>query len=196
MRVIAGEFKGRRLLGPPGRTTRPVTDRVKEALFATITPWLDGARAADLFAGPGSMGIEALSRGAAHCWFAERDGAAVERLRRNLAACGADDRATLWTGDIYRTLPARLAELPGPLDVVFLDPPYPDDARWLDADGEALLRALAGAMDPQAVAVFRTPQTLEAPPELGGLALKRRKVYGSMALHYYQPGPAGDRSAD
>lgn len=186
MRIIAGQHKGRKLLGPPGRVTRPITDRVKSALFDTLAAWMPEARVADLFAGTGSMGIESLSRGADHVWFAERDRDALDRLKRNLADCGCEGRATIWTGDIYRKLPGWLGELSAPLDVVFLDPPYPDDARWLDDQSRTLLDAIASALAADGVVVFRTPKAVEVPEQFGPLELARRREYGSMAMHYIQ----------
>src|SRR5215213_11146140 len=85
MRIIAGEFRGRRLLPPEGAdVTRPITDRVKQSLFDILAPDIEGARVLDLFAGTGSMGLESLSRGAAHATFFEADRSAAKRLRRNI----------------------------------------------------------------------------------------------------------------
>ena len=81
MRIIAGEFRGRKLIPPQGDATRPITDRVKQSLFDILTPRIDGARIYDLFAGTGSMGLECLSRGAAHSTFFEADRSALERLK-------------------------------------------------------------------------------------------------------------------
>src|SRR5438094_5779339 len=84
MRIIAGEFRGRRLLAPESDTTRPITDRVKQSLFDILAPRMEGATVLDLFAGTGSMGLESLSRGAAAAWFFEADRPALARLRRNI----------------------------------------------------------------------------------------------------------------
>ena len=84
MRIIAGEFCGRKLLSPEGDTTRPITDRVKQSLFDIVSPYIEGAAVYDCFAGTGSMGLECLSRGAAHVTFFELDKSAGERLRRNI----------------------------------------------------------------------------------------------------------------
>src|ERR671934_2307496 len=94
MRVVAGRFGGRRLRAPRGRDTRPTSDRVREALFSILGP-MEDARVLDLFAGSGALGIEALSRGAAHATFVERDRAAADVIRRNLATVGAEARATV-----------------------------------------------------------------------------------------------------
>jgi 16S rRNA (guanine966-N2)-methyltransferase len=119
VRIIAGRWPGRPIVAPPGRATRPTSDRTREALFSMLASRLgsfDGLKVADLFAGSGALGLEALSRGAAHCVFVETDRAAVEAIRTNLAALGAE-------GDIL-ALSAEHARIPGPLDLAFLDPPY------------------------------------------------------------------------
>ena len=193
MRIIAGQYKGRRLLSPEGTVTRPITDRVKAALFNSLLPWLPDAAVADLFCGSGSMGLEALSRGARHCWFAERDRPAIAMLERNLDMVRAEGGATVWQGDILLRLPAWLAELPGKLDIVFLDPPYELADRWFAGEAEpqsaaerdGTFAALAGVLAADGVAVFRTPRRLNLPAAVGGLELGRRKEYGSMALNFF-----------
>ena len=117
MRVVAGEFKGRRLVAPRGRRTRPTADRVREALFSMLGD-VSGARVLDLYAGSGALGIEALSRGAESAVFVERDRAALAALERNLEATGAP-------GEVRRQDVARFLERQeGTFDLVFCDPPY------------------------------------------------------------------------
>lgn len=123
MRVIAGEAKGRTLVVPRGGDTRAVTDRIRETLFAIIEPELDGARVADLFAGAGSLGIEALSRGAAHATFVERGAEAVKAIRRNLETTGFAGRSDIVVANVIAYLDSRPR---GPFDVVFCDPPFAD----------------------------------------------------------------------
>ncbi len=101
MRVIAGEFRGRRLIAPSGDVTRPITDRVKQSLFDILTPLLPDARVADCFAGTGSMGLECLSRGSAFVEFFETDRSAVERLRQNIKALGVAERCKVRPGDLF-----------------------------------------------------------------------------------------------
>ncbi len=126
MRVIAGEAKGRTLVAPKGTGTRPATDRIRETLFAILEPELGDARVLDLFAGAGTMGIEALSRGAAHVVFVERAAAAVEALRRNLATTGFGERAEVVAANVIGFLDRGV---PGEgADLVFLDPPFADVA--------------------------------------------------------------------
>ena len=119
MRIIAGRWRGRPLLAPPGDSTRPTADRVREALFSMLASRLgsfEGLQVADLFAGSGALGLEALSRGAAHCVFVESDRKAIDAIRANIAALGA-------SGEV---LPrnAEHAAFPRPVDLAFLDPPY------------------------------------------------------------------------
>jgi 16S rRNA (guanine966-N2)-methyltransferase len=120
MRIVAGAWRGRRLVAPPGRTTRPTSDRVREALFSILGP-LDGERVLDLFAGSGALGLEALSRGAAEATFVERDRAALRALRANVEALGAQARVV--AGDAAGFL-RNAAETHAHYDLVFLDPPY------------------------------------------------------------------------
>jgi 16S rRNA (guanine966-N2)-methyltransferase len=121
MRVVAGEFGGRRLIAPDGTTTRPTTDRVREAVFNSLAAadLLDGAVVVDLYAGSGAMGIEALSRGAARCTFVERDRDALSALRQNITALCLDDRATVVTSDVMAWVPAMRG-----VDLALIDPPY------------------------------------------------------------------------
>jgi 16S rRNA (guanine966-N2)-methyltransferase len=125
VRIVAGLWRGRRLVAPQGSATRPTADRVRQALFDMLlhAPWggretVQGARVLDVFAGTGAFGLEALSRGAAHATFVEHERAALAALRTNIAALGAQDRSAI--------LPVDALALPAgePADLVFLDPPY------------------------------------------------------------------------
>jgi 16S rRNA (guanine966-N2)-methyltransferase len=121
VRIIAGDWRGRPLAAPAGAATRPTADRVRETLFSMLVSRLgsfDELGVADLFAGSGAFGFEALSRGAARCTFVERDAAALAAIRSNAAKLGAGDRATILASDALR-LPRA-----GPFDLVFADPPY------------------------------------------------------------------------
>ena len=119
MRIIAGQWRGRTLIAPPGDATRPTADRTREALFSMLTSRVgsfEELRVADIFAGTGALGLEALSRGAAHCTFVEREREALTALKANVEKLGA-------TGTDIR---AQAAEsfTGGPFDIVFMDPPY------------------------------------------------------------------------
>ncbi len=118
MRIIAGSAKGRRLRGPRGQGTRPMTGRAREALFSSLGRRVVGARVLDLYAGSGSLGLEALSRGAAGAVFVERDAAALAALRANLGAVGLGGKIV--SGDVALYLDGATEEF----DLVFVDPPY------------------------------------------------------------------------
>jgi 16S rRNA (guanine966-N2)-methyltransferase len=132
MRVVAGTARGRPLVAPPGSSTRPTTDRVREAIFNAL--WArglpEGVDVADLFAGSGALGVEALSRGATHATFVDRDRAALMAIRRNVETCGFADRATIVAGPVERWLDGVYAAGPR-FGVVFCDPPYAFGA-WAD----------------------------------------------------------------
>ena len=126
MRIIAGCWKGRALMAPPGLATRPTSDRARQAIFDQLwhAPWagravVEGATVLDGFAGTGAMGLEALSRGAARAFFMEQDRAALAALRTNITACKAGDACRVIAGDV--TAPPVAA---APCTLVFLDPPY------------------------------------------------------------------------
>lgn len=118
MRVIAGEFKSRRLLAPEGDQTRPTPDRLKESLFSALGDRIEGCTFLDAYAGSGAVGIEALSRGASRAIFVERHPKALDALRKNLAALELTARAVVIAGSVSKALRTQLA------DIVFLDPPY------------------------------------------------------------------------
>jgi 16S rRNA (guanine(966)-N(2))-methyltransferase RsmD len=120
LRIVAGRWGGRTLVAPPGRGTRPTSDRVREALFSILGP-LDGLRVLDLFAGSGALGLEALSRGAAQATLVERERAALRALRANVDALEAD--AEVVAGDA-RAFLRSAREQGAQYDLVFLDPPY------------------------------------------------------------------------
>src|ERR1700719_4403682 len=118
MRVIAGEFRSRRLKTVPGLALRPTPDRLREALFNALAPRIVGVTFLDAYAGSGAVGIEALSRGAAHAVFIEKHFSAVRVIRENLASLGIEDRATVVQSAAVPALPKFEA------DIYFLDPPY------------------------------------------------------------------------
>lgn len=126
MRIIAGRWKGRALIAPPGLATRPTSDRARQAIFDQLwhAPWagralVENAVVLDAFAGTGAMGLEALSRGAAQVFFMEQDRAALTTLRANIASCKAGDACRVIAGDVTAPPPAAT-----PCSLVFLDPPY------------------------------------------------------------------------
>ena len=120
MRIIAGDFKGRRLKTPRWDGLRPTSDKLRETLFNILAPWIDAARVLDGFAGTGAVGIEALSRGAAHVTFVEKDRRAIALIQANLAACGVEADYNVSQGDVG----AELRNGNAPFDLILLDPPY------------------------------------------------------------------------
>ena len=181
-RVIAGTARSIRLEAP-GPGTRPLADRVKQTLFAVLDPDLPGSRFLDLFAGSGAAGIEALSRGAAHATFVERDATAARVIAANLARThlGHPDRVTLVRGDVlaWLTDPARRGE--PSTDLVVIDPPY--------ADREALgaaLRAIGAVLAPGGRVVAKHFWRDTPPPEVGLLASERERRFGETALTFYR----------
>lgn len=169
MRIIAGEWRGRPLFAPPGATTRPTGDRTREALFSMLASRLgslEGLVVADLFAGTGALGLEALSRGAAHCTFVEQDRIAIEALQSNIAALKAEDRTQV------RQQSATGAVVGGPFDLIFTDAPYSTGF------GQIALAhyAEAGAIAPGGWVSLET--AAKEPVEIDGFTLAVERVYG------------------
>jgi 16S rRNA (guanine966-N2)-methyltransferase len=132
VRVIAGDWRGRKLAAPKGDATRPTSDRTRETLFNMLASRLgsfEGLTVVDLFAGSGALGIEALSRGAASCLFVEQDAAAVDTIRANIAALDARSRSEVNRGSVMDLGPARM-----PYDLILLDPPYGTGAAGVALD--------------------------------------------------------------
>ncbi len=171
MRIVAGRFRRRKLLSNPGLVTRPITDRVKEILFERLTGEFEDARVADVFAGTGTLGLEALSRGAKSVVFIEADRKAHELLKENVAKLGVESETLCWRADVMRCSyrPKGVPELL-PFDVIFFDPPYklvpfikPGDSLY-----KSLERLAKEEISTQeALMIFRVPEgsefTLPAP---------------------------------
>jgi len=176
MRIIAGEWRGRPLKAPAGAATRPTADRVRETLFSMLASRLgtfEGLRVADLFAGSGALGFEALSRGAAHVTFVEQDRAALDAIRANAAALKADDRAQILARSALR-LPAS-----EPFDLIFADPPYEEGSGSQAAQAASGWLAPGGWMSVETArgdAVAAGDWTIEAERDVGRarLTLLRR----------------------
>lgn len=171
MRVIAGEYRGRRLTAPGGKDTRPTTDRVKEAMFAVIQFDVAGARVLDTFAGSGALGIEALSRGAAHADFVEKEPDCLKVLEENLKAVGAGN-ASILRGDVIKLLPSL-----GPYDLMLLDPPY---AAGYYAPVLELARD-NGVLADGAIVVAECRKSFDLSVPMG-YNLTKRKEYGDISL--------------
>ena len=174
MRVIAGEFRSRRLKSIPGAATRPTPDRLRETLFDILAPRIAGATFLDAYAGTGAVGIEALSRGAAHACFLERNRAALEAIRRESGVARSwSARATVVAGPVLLTLPQRIRA-----DIVFLDPPYD-----LEREYAAALELLAET--PPALAVVQHSVRLALADVYGVLRRTRIVKQGDNALSFY-----------
>lgn len=182
MRVIAGDFGGRRLDAPKGLKTRPTSDRVREALFMSFGDMTDWT-VLDLFAGSGAQGIEALSRGAAFAHFVDSGRPAFECIAANLRTLGIADRAKVWPIG----LPAgvrKLAPIVGECDLVLADPPYGGQ------DARAILAALGECRFKAGVVVaLERHQKDEVPSEAGALTLVRERRYGETVVTLYGARP-------
>lgn len=178
MRVIGGEARGRKLVPVPGGTTRPITGRVKKALFDILGDLVPGCRFLDLFAGTGSVGIEALSRGADACVFVERNSRAVATIRRNLQSTGLVGRARVVRGDVFRHIEQHSSE---DFDIIYVAPPQYKDL-WADTllalDRGSLLRG-GGTIVAQ---IYPKEYHLL---ELHSLAMYEQRRYGSTLLCFY-----------
>ena len=183
MRVIAGALKGRRLLTPRGATTRPTADQVRIALMDALGPWLPDARVLDLFAGAGGVGLEALSRGAAHATFIERDPRALAALVENIRTLDVESRTYVVRGDVARQL-ERLAGEGRRFEIIFLDPPYA-----MDVGERALAELGAGALSPPDGLVVAQHLTKRRPaPEYGVLRAFRDRRFGETTLTFFRGG--------
>ena len=173
MRIIAGQWRGRPLVAPKGDATRPTADRTREALFSMLVSRLGGLedlRVADLFAGSGALGLEALSRGAAHCIFVEQDRAALDALRSNIAKLGAQN-AEVRPGSVLALPPTAT-----PLDVVMMDPPYFSGAGSVALDKLARLGWIGSAT----LVSIETARTEDV--SVDGFAIEAQRDYGKARI--------------
>lgn len=201
LRIIAGEFRSRLLETPPdARTTRPLPDRVRVALFSMLQGHLEGEVVVDVFAGTGSFGLEAISRGAEHAYFIERDRGALTMLRRNIDALGVAERCTVIPGDALG--PAALGVIPERVHVVMMDPPYPmlEEPTTRAPILEQFARFVE-RLDETGYAIWRSPwpfvehvgdeadpaerRRVEIPLEIPGAEGPETHSYGSTAVHWY-----------
>jgi 16S rRNA (guanine966-N2)-methyltransferase len=191
VRVIAGEFGGRRLAAPRGRSTRPTSDRVREALFMALEP-LEDLHVLDLFAGSGALGIEALSRGAARADFVEPDLAARRVLQENLDALAIAERARVWPLRLPRGL-STMKDVLASADVILADPPYGGD------EARAILRALGEAGVKEGARVVVEHHAKDALPEREGRLVRgRARQYGEtmVSTYRFEAGPTPEREEE
>ncbi len=193
MRIIGGEFRGRLIQAPPGSGTRPMLDRVRQALFSWMGERCDGERVLDLFSGSGSLGLEALSRGAASARFVERDPRAFRVLEGNLASLGVGERARAVRGDaLHPGSWSDAAQTPPDdprYDLVFYDPPYAMLA--LPAERHQVLQALerliAGRLAPDGKLVFHAPKGRCSARDFEPAFDHALREYGSNAIWLLAP---------
>ena len=182
MRIISGQAKGRKITAPKGLATRPVTDMIKGALFNV---WGEAVRQScflDLFAGSGSVGLEALSRGAQFVIFVDSGKDAVKNIRQNLAACRFSENYEVYGRDVFLVLPI-LQRRGMKFDYIFIDPPFPDStifSKIMPALDNGVLLQPAGCL------VIRSAKNVDLPQNSKALHKYRADKYGESVLHYYR----------
>lgn len=184
MRIVAGEFRGRKLHAPKGMNIRPTSDRVREAIFNIIGPRFPEVRVLDLFAGTGALGLEALSRGAAQAVFVDENSEAIRLISTNIKSCGVQDRSLVIQGPVDRVL-RRLCKSEEPsekFNLIFLDPPYGKGYV------EKTLRGLTALAAPEAlvVAEHHTRDVLSV--RLGEWLLNQERKYGDTKVSFFCKG--------
>ncbi|GEO66192.1 16S rRNA (guanine(966)-N(2))-methyltransferase RsmD [Levilactobacillus spicheri] len=183
MRIVAGDFGGRRLKAVPGMATRPTTDKVKEAMFNIIGPYFDGGRSLDLFAGSGGLSIEAVSRGIEHAVLIDRQYAAIKTIKDNVTVTKAADRFEILKRDARRAV-TELAQRGDQFNLVFFDPPY---AQQKIVQQMTQLREL-GLLAPDARIVCETDQQADLPEAVPGFDFIEQRNYGITVLTIYALG--------
>ena len=186
MRVIAGTYRSRQLAAPRGLQTRPTSDRLRETLFNILAPRLEGCRFVDLYAGTGAVGIEAISRGAEHVWFAENAEPALASLRQNLAALKIGRGFTLEDRGVGAML-QRLGKLTQPVDVIYLDPPYEAEDEYsgtLNFFGSLRGRAI---LNENALVIAEHSSKAKLAGRYGVLEHTRLLKQGDAALSFFVP---------
>ena len=181
MKITSGKYKYRKLEVPHG--IRPTTEKVREAVFSMIQPWLPGAAVLDLFAGSGAMGLEALSRGAERCWFCESGRANQKILASNIANCGAGPEAVV-IGRDFRAAIADIADQGQDirLDVVIMDPPYDKTSYYEDA---MLMLQENGLLDEGSIVVAEHLYDNKLSDTYGKLKRFKEKRYGSIGVDVF-----------
>ncbi len=181
MRIIAGTARGRRIKAPKGSTIRPTADRVREALFNILPRGFSGKQVLDLFAGTGSLSLEALSRGAASALLVDESTEAAGLIRRNLETLGFMDRARIWSTPVGKAL-SRLADEGAAYDAIFLDPPY--DGGWVNRTMPVISRA--GILHAGGAVVAEHSARERVDEEYGGLVRRDCRRYGGTVLSFFE----------
>ena len=181
MRVIAGTAKGHQLYAPKGIETRPITAKIKEALFNIWQDGIHGADFLDLFAGSGSIGIEALSRGADHVVFVDKSRKAVEIIKKNLEICGFRSGYNIYQDDVFRRI-GWLEKNEVMFDIIYLDPPFTEERIF-----HSVIQRLSNAklLKRNGIVAIRTRREMEVPDRIEQLKKYKQKVYGISSVHFY-----------
>lgn len=181
MRVVSGTRKGTSLKAVPGNSTRPTTDKVKEAIFNIIGPFFQGGIGLDLFAGSGGLGIEAISRGMDLVIFVDRDGKAIQTIKENIKLCHLEDYTEVYRNEANRALKA-IQKRGLTFDVVFLDPPYKKQQLL------ALLSEMADnhIISPNGIILCEHSNEVDLPDSVGNLTCIKREKYGIIQITIYQ----------
>jgi 16S rRNA (guanine(966)-N(2))-methyltransferase RsmD len=181
MRVITGSAKGKRLKAPVGLNTRPITDMIKEALFNVLGSRVIDANFLDLFAGSGSVGIEALSRGAQKVIFVDNSAEAGKVIKENLTNCGFGQGFELYRSDVFKAL-SLLQRQNLRFDLIYIDPPFTNEKIFnevMETVGKADL------LETDGIVVIRTPRQKHISPQFNQLTQYRISNYGESDLNYY-----------
>ena len=180
MRVIGGEFRSRLLKSVPGVEVRPTPDRLRESLFNILTPVIAGTVFVDAYAGSGAVGIEALSRGAERAVFIEKSREASEVIWRNLESLGLRSRAAVWTAPVRKKIQSE------PVDIVFLDPPYPEQNEY------ATVLEILGYAPPRLFVIAQHSSRFSLGEQYGALKQFRELKQGENKLTFFRAEPAED----
>ena len=181
MRVVSGDFGGRRLKAVPGVKTRPTTDKVKESMFNMIGPYFDGGRSLDLFAGSGGLSIEAVSRGIDKAVLVDKQRQAIQTIEQNVAVTKAQDQFEIMRQDANRAL-TILADQDIKFDLIFLDPPY----KLQKIVKEMAKMVSLGLLNAGAIVVCEPDQFAKLPESMPNFKLWKRQDYGITEVSIYQ----------
>lgn len=181
MRIVAGDFGGRRLNAVPGMATRPTTDKVKEALFNIIGPYFDGGESLDLYAGSGGLSIEGVSRGIKKATLVDRQYQAIKTIKNNIEVTKHPEQFDILKMDAHRAL-NLLSKQNKRFDLVYLDPPYAKQQIVKDMEEMIKLNLLSN----EALIVAETDQNADVPENISSFRFIKQQTYGITVLHFYR----------